>query len=176
MTVAPATALTDQRATLEGTYANVATRLAAFLVDVVTISALFALGAAVVERVLELFTGRTVSLTSSELAYRIIFAAWAFFYCAYPLAVAGRTFGMAVLGLVAVDADGTDLTAGRAVLRVLAFPLSFLLLGLGFALIVVRRDHRALHDLIARSAVVYSWNARAAHLGFLRRGGASPGA
>ena len=158
-------------ATLEGTYADVATRFAAFLIDVVTVNVLFALGGAVVERILGLFTGRTVTLTSSELPYRIVFGAWVLLYCAYPLAVAGRTLGMSVLGLRAVGADGAELSAGRAVLRVLAFPLSFLLLGLGFLLIVVRRDHRALHDLISGSAVVYSWPARAAHLGFLERDG-----
>ena len=52
-------------------------------------------------------------------------------------------------------------------IRVIAFPLSFLLFGFGFLLILLKRDRRALHDLIAGSAVVYSWNARAARLRFL---------
>jgi AcrR family transcriptional regulator len=47
------------------------------------------------------------------------------------------------------------------------FPLSFLLFGLGFLGILVQREHRALHDLIAGSAVVYAWDARAARLRFL---------
>jgi uncharacterized RDD family membrane protein YckC len=164
--------MTTQRegsSTLQGTYANVATRLAAFVVDVITINVVFAVSGAVVERMLGLFTGRTVSLADSELLYRVCFTAWVLLYFAYPLAVAGRTFGMTVLGLRAVRADGTDLPAGRAVLRVAAFPLSFLLFGFGFVLIVLRRDHRALHDLIAGSAVIYSWEARGAHLRFLVR-------
>ena len=37
-------------------------------------------------------------------------------------------------------------------------------LGLGFVLILLRRDRRALHDLIASTAVVYAWDARAARL------------
>jgi hypothetical protein len=49
------------------------------------------------------------------------------------------------------------------------FPLSFLLFGLGFLGILVQREHRALHDLIAGTAVVYSWDARAARLRFLAR-------
>jgi type VI protein secretion system component VasF len=49
------------------------------------------------------------------------------------------------------------------------FPLSFLLLGLGFTGILVQRERRALHDLIAGSAVVYAWDARAARLRFLAR-------
>jgi uncharacterized RDD family membrane protein YckC len=55
------------------------------------------------------------------------------------------------------------------VLRALVFPLSFLLLGLGFLGILVQRERRALHDLIAGTAVVYSWDARAARLRFLAR-------
>jgi uncharacterized RDD family membrane protein YckC len=49
------------------------------------------------------------------------------------------------------------------------FPLSFLLCGLGFLGILVQREHRALHDLIAGTAVIYSWDARAARLRFLAR-------
>jgi uncharacterized RDD family membrane protein YckC len=55
--------------------------------------------------------------------------------------------------------------------RTLAFPLSFLLLGLGFAGILLGRDRRALHDSIAGTAVVYAWDARAARLRFLAREG-----
>ena len=58
-------------------------------------------------------------------------------------------------------------------LRTLAFPLSFLLFGLGFTGILFQRDRRALHDMIAGTAVVYSWEARAARLRFLDR--PSPG-
>jgi hypothetical protein len=55
------------------------------------------------------------------------------------------------------------------VLRTLALPLSFLTLGLGFVGIVTNREHRALHDRIAGSTVVYDWDARAARLRFLAR-------
>jgi uncharacterized RDD family membrane protein YckC len=68
-----------------------------------------------------------------------------------------------------VRADGTVLPPKQGVLRSLVFPLSFLLFGLGFIGILVQHEHRALHDLIAGSAVVYSWDARAAQLRFLAR-------
>ena len=76
---------------------------------------------------------------------------------------------MAVLGIRVVKADGTTLPPSRAVVRTLAFPLSFLLCGLGFLGILVGREHRALHDVIAGSAVIYAWDARAARLRFLAR-------
>ena len=56
------------------------------------------------------------------------------------------------------------MSAGKAALRTLVFPLSFLLLGIGFLIGLVRRDRRELHDLIADTAVVYSWDANTARL------------
>ena len=45
--------------------------------------------------------------------------------------------------------------------------LAFLLLG--FLLILVQPERRALHDLIAGTCVVYAWDARAARLRILAR-------
>ena len=57
----------------------------------------------------------------------------------------------------------------RPVVRTLALPLSFLFLGLGFAGILLGDRRRALHDVIAGTAVIYSWDGRAARLRFLSR-------
>jgi uncharacterized RDD family membrane protein YckC len=76
---------------------------------------------------------------------------------------------MAVLGVRVIGADGAIAEPWRGVVRALAFPLSFLCLGLGFLGILVQREHRALHDLIAGTKVVYAWDARAARLRFLAR-------
>ena len=81
----------------------------------------------------------------------------------------GKTFGMAVFGVRVVQPDGTDASWRQAIVRTLALPLSFLLLGLGFLGILVGDRRRALHDVIAGTAVVYSWDARAARLRFLSR-------
>jgi uncharacterized RDD family membrane protein YckC len=76
---------------------------------------------------------------------------------------------MAALGVRVVRADGAAAEPRRGVVRALVFPLSFLLFGLGFLGILVQRERRALHDLIAGTAVVYEWDARAARLRFLAR-------
>ena len=158
----------DRDVGLQGTYAGFVTRFAGFLIDIVTIAVLFALGGHVVDYVVSALRGPSFSFTTDtpKLA-GLVLVIWAFVYCAYPLAVSGRTFGMAVVGLRAVRRDGTELGGWHAVVRVLVFPLSFALFCFGFLLILLRRDRRALHDLIAGSAVVYSWNARAARLRFL---------
>ena len=138
-----------------------------FVIDVFVIGLLFSLGGVVAEYVLSVVLREPVRFSESSVGARVALVVWAFVYCAYPLAAAGRTLGMAIVGVRAVRADGSDLDAWHAVVRVLAFPLSFLLFCLGFVLILLRRDRRALHDLIASTAVVYAWDARAARLRFL---------
>jgi uncharacterized RDD family membrane protein YckC len=154
---------------LQGTYAGFMTRLGGCLIDIVAIFAVFSLAGHVVEYVASAVFGASFELADWPVVSGLMLAGWAFFYCAYPLAVGGRTFGMAVVGLRAVRADGRDLDTRGAVLRVLAFPLSFLLFGFGFLLVLLKRDRRALHDLVAGTAVVYAWDARAARLRFLAR-------
>ena len=76
----------------------------------------------------------------------------------------GRTIGKALTGIRVVRADGTAPTARVVLIRTLALPLSLLVFGVGFLMIPVRRDHRALHDLIAGTAVVYDWGDRPAEM------------
>jgi uncharacterized RDD family membrane protein YckC len=111
-----------------------------------------------------------VETIAERIAERAIdIAAWEFFFFGYSWAASGRTFGMAVLGVRVVRADGGALDPWRGAARALVFPLSFLLFGLGFLGILLQREHRALHDLVAGSAVIYAWDARAARLRFLAR-------
>ena len=128
---------------------------------------MFTLALAGVAFVIQVVTSHKVTWTRSDTLVAVLFVAWQFCYFGYSWAVASRTFGMYVLGLRVVRADGTEIAPRQGVLRALAFPLSFLLLGLGFLGILVQHEHRALHDLIAGTTVVYAWDARAARLRFL---------
>jgi len=66
----------------------------------------------------------------------------------------GQTIGKAVVGVRVVAAtDGTLLTVGPALLRHLASFLSAFPVGFGYIMAGMRRDKRALHDLIAGSRV-----------------------
>jgi uncharacterized RDD family membrane protein YckC len=159
----------DRDIGLQGTYAGIVSRLASFSIDVFTIAALFALAGHVVDYVVTTVRGESFMLRDAPIVAALLLAAWTVFYSAYPLAVAGRTLGMATVGLRAVRRDGRDLDGRHALIRVLVFPLSFLFFGFGFVLIVLNRDRRALHDLIASTVVVYAWDARAARLRFLAR-------
>ena len=151
----------------QGNYAGVVSRFLAYVVDMAVSAGVFTLGLAFISLAARVVSGHTVTWHRSDIVVAIVFAGWQFFYYGYSWAASGRTFGMAVLGVRVVRADGARLEAWRGFLRSLVFPLSFLFFGLGLLGILVGRSHRALHDLIAGSVVVYSWDARAARLRFL---------
>jgi uncharacterized RDD family membrane protein YckC len=153
----------------QGHYAGSVSRFTAFAIDLTVSSAVFALALAAISYGVHVVTGNNVNWNRSNIVVAVIFVLWEFVYFGYSWAVSGRTFGMAALGIRVVGADGSVLEPRRGVVRALVFPLSFLLFGLGFLGILVQREHRALHDLIAGSAVIYSWDARAARLRFLAR-------
>jgi uncharacterized RDD family membrane protein YckC len=155
--------------TYQGHYAGSVSRFTAYVIDLVVSTGVFALALAAISFGVRVVTGHDVSWNRSNIVVVIIFVAWQFVYFGYSWAVSGRTFGMAGLGLCVVRADGSILEARQGVIRALVFPLSFLFFGLGFLGILVQREHRALHDLIAGTAVIYAWDARAARLRFLAR-------
>lgn len=155
--------------TAQGQYAGSVSRFLAYAIDITASSAVFTLALAAISYVTKVIAGREISWNRENLGVAIIFVAWEFFYFGYSWAASGKTFGMAALGIRVVRADGALLDPWRGVLRAVVFPLSFLALGLGFAGILVQREHRALHDLIAGTAVVYAWDARGARLRFLAR-------
>lgn len=153
----------------QGHYAGSVSRFAAFAIDLVVSSGVFSLALAAISYGVHIVTGHSVSWNRSSPVVAAIFVLWEFTYFGYSWAVSGRTFGMAALGIRVVAADGSVTVPRRAIVRALVFPLSFLLCGLGFLGILVQREHRALHDLLAGTAVVYAWDARAARLRFLAR-------
>ena len=154
---------------LQGTYAGIVTRLTGFAIDALAVLGLFALAGQVFDYLMSAVFDSGARLRNVPWAPGLLLAGWAFFYCAYSLAAGGRTLGMAIVGLRAVNRAGSDLTGWQAVVRVLVTPLSFLVFFAGIWLILLRRDRRALHDLIAGTAVVYGWDARAARLRFLAK-------
>jgi uncharacterized RDD family membrane protein YckC len=153
----------------QGHYAGAVSRLAAFAADVGASWGLFTLGAAALDFSVQLVSGGRFTLTTHQAASLVAIVLWEFFYFAYQWALSGKTIGMALLGIRVVRTDGSPVRAKQAIVRTLTLPLSFALLGLGFLGILTNRDRHALHDRIAGTAVVYSWDARAARLRWLAR-------
>ena len=157
------------RESLQGKYSGFASRFTAFAVDVGVTLGVFMLALAAISFAALVLTGTDITWHRGDIWVITAYAVWAFIYFAYSWAASGRTVGMALFGVRVVTGDGGDVSGRRAVVRTLALPLSFLFLGLGFVGILLGDRRRALHDVIAGTAVTYSWDARAARLRFLSR-------
>jgi len=156
---------------LRGDYAGFASRFIAFVFDIAISIGIFMLVLSAASYAASVLTGSSIHWNRGDLWVVLAFFGWEFFYYAYFWTASGKTPGMTLLGVQVVGQDGSNVGTRRGLVRTLAFPLSFLLLGLGFAGILLGRDRRALHDSIAGTAVVYAWDARAARLRFLAREG-----
>jgi uncharacterized RDD family membrane protein YckC len=151
------------RASVTGRYAGPVSRAAAAAIDVGVVLASYSIGVGIAGFLLDAIFDVSLEEGTGVVA-SVVLLGWAASYVAIGTAVAGRTAGKAVVGLKVVSRDGRPVRPVAAVVRVIAFPLSTSLFGLGALLIVLRRDHRALHDLLARTAVVYDWGDRQAQL------------
>ena len=148
---------------ISGHYAGPIARLAAFSIDWFSIVFLFGVASAITGWMINLlFRGDGSDIKLDSLWSAIIFVVWAYAYFAVQLALTGRTFGKAVVGLRVVRRDGKPLHAGQAAVRVLVLPFSILLLGLGLIGGVIGRERRTLHDVAATATEVTDWGDRPA--------------
>jgi uncharacterized RDD family membrane protein YckC len=108
-------------------------------------------------------------LTNHRVVAYVVLGIWWFIYFAYQWAVSGKTLGMAIFGVQVVTTQGGPITPRQALLRTVGLGLTLLTLGIGFLGIVFQRERRALDDFVAGTAVVYSWDARAARLRWMAR-------
>lgn len=97
----------------------------------------------------------------------VAFCGYWLMYFLLTVLLTGRTIGMGVVGIKVVDKHTADsLTFTQAFVRTLLLPLSstfVMFLGLiGF----FRRDGRMLHDIVAKTGIIYKWNAGMANLSF----------
>ena len=86
----------------------------------------------------------------------------------YSWAVGGKTLGMALLAVTVVAADGTEAGPRRDGPDP-GVPPQLPALRARFHRLFPQRNRRARRDMIAGTAVVYAWDARAARLRFLHR-------
>jgi uncharacterized RDD family membrane protein YckC len=152
---------------LQGHYAGFVTRSTTLVIDIIAIVLISDIIGAAIQFVVSTLLGHQFRISELPIVPWLVFTIWAVLYCTYPVATVGKTLGMAIVGLRVVRSDGSRVGARGAVLRFVALPLSFITLGIGFLLILLRRDHRALQDLIGGTAVLYAWDARAARVRIL---------
>ena len=141
-------------------FADFGPRLVAYLVDVLIVTAVVVVGTiawAVVAAGTGGITGRgmdaaaTAALTIMIVVVTIIGLA----YFPYFWARSGATPGMKVMGLRVVrDADGGPISTGQAILRLVGYWVSGLVLYLGYIWILIDKRRRGWHDLIAGTVVI----------------------
>jgi uncharacterized RDD family membrane protein YckC len=147
-----------------GHYAGPITRLAAHVLDTAIAGGTFTVASSALLSALQAIGVPISDFNRTGALFIAALFTWVFVYWWAATAVAGRTPGMAVVGLRIVSRTGDPVSGHRALLRVLTLPLSFGLLGLGLLGIVFDRERRALHDVVAGSTVVYDWGDRKATL------------
>jgi uncharacterized RDD family membrane protein YckC len=161
----PARSRVKARFEVSGFYAGAISRVLAFGGDVALATSSFTVGAAALTWFLGTLLG--VTLGTGQRAgpwWAVAFGGWLLVYWTVSTALVGRTPAMLVAGLRIVARDGTPLRSRQALLRTLCLPLSLLAFGAGAAWMVVDRERRGLHDLLAGSTVVYDWGGRPAEM------------
>ncbi len=161
--------------TLQGYYAGFASRLLAFLVDVILVSLLFVsttwiTSVTVTTLRIGSYLGITLDAIPGATALAEIITSPGFIalvtvlfilgYHAFFLVFAGQTPGKALLGVRVVPVRGGKLRPWQAVLRYLGYYLSALPLFAGFLWILLDDQRQAWHDKLAGTVVLYAWQAR----------------
>ncbi len=149
---------------LQGHFAGPLSRLLGFVTDQFLIGSIFTAAQFLFGVAVALVAGVSWNPADHRLLTATVYVLWAFTYTVTPLAALGRTPGMAIVGLLVVRADGSEIRPRDAVVRTIALPFSFVLFGLGLILGLLRRDRRQLQDLLAGTAVIYTWDAQLARL------------
>jgi len=153
------------RGQVTGHYAGPISRLATYAADALVIGVslmLMLLGVTFVTTTL--FQVQISPDWNNGVAGMVVGVIWSFLYYFVSWALAGRTIGMALIGLRVTSREGAPVTGRQAFVRALVFPISFLLFGLGFLGILISPERRTLHDAGAGTTIVYDWGDRPAEL------------
>lgn len=159
--VAPAPTAGEKRL---GQYAGFASRLVALAIDVGILWGLFTLAVAGLQLFIELITGTKVQATHNRPIWDVALGIWSVLYFAVQWTMSARTPGMAVMGLRVVRRDGSRFGAKTAWLRTVGLALCGIIPLVAVIVFFASRERRSLDDMVAGTAVVYSWDARAARL------------
>ena len=152
------------RAVISGFYAGALSRLLAYIVDATVSFSGFGLLAGFIVTAINTVFGIDVEWDWRTGALGLLlFSIWLFLYFWVGVAVAGRTLGMSIVGIKVVTYEGRPISPGRAAIRALVLPISITSV-VGLAGIAIDPRHRSLHDLAARTSVVYDWGDRPAEL------------
>ncbi|PRY30837.1 RDD family protein [Pseudosporangium ferrugineum] len=134
-------------------YAGPVSRATAYLIDALLVAVVFACGAAIAGMITSVLGARLDHVADAVMsALFLVLPAILASYCALFWSLAGRTPGMAVLGVRVAPVHPGRLSLPAALLRALV--LAYFPIGAVWAL--VDRRHQAAHDKVARTVVLRS--------------------
>ena len=152
------------RSLISGYYAGPLSRLLAYLIDsFLAFSAAGLISTIIVGSINVMLAANLQWDWRAGVFGLVAFSIWFFVYFWVGVAVSGRTPGMSVLGIKVVEKKGTPVSPGHAAIRALVMPISAVTV-VGVLGIVFDARQRALHDVAAKTAVVYDWGDRPAEL------------
>jgi uncharacterized RDD family membrane protein YckC len=153
--VAPRTP--DLLPALGSQYSGLATRMIAFVVDVLVIQAVSWMVGGIAAVIVSLLNPSEDTQTALLAIGAVVALLWAAGYFVFFWVTTGQTPGNRVMEIRVQDAvSSRPLPFARAVLRLAGAVLSALLLFLGYLMILVDSRRRAFHDRLVHSVVVYA--------------------
>ena len=145
---------------LRGHYAGFVSRAVAFVIDLVLVSIGVAATLWIVALVFDVFDVQAANTVAGKALVVVSVPFALIVYCGVAWSVLGKTVGMLTMGLRVVKADGHVPGLARSLLRAWAYFISAIFF-LGFLWVLIDRRRQGWHDKIARTFVVYDWEARA---------------
>jgi uncharacterized RDD family membrane protein YckC len=136
-------------------YAGLATRAVALATDVVIAQVIVFAGGGVLALVGSLVGGMEFGTVARILA-AVAWAAVVGFYFVLFWSTAGQTPGMRLMALKVMDVSGAHPSVARSCVRLVALVLCIIPLFAGFLPVLVDDRRRGLHDMLARTVVVYA--------------------
>ena len=148
---------------LKGHYAGFVSRLVAYSIDLVIITVTLVATGWLISTANRLVNVLNVDQPYPELRALFMGTGALLFAAAYFIlfwAAIGQTPGKTLLGVRIVSQDGGRISFLQAIIRYLGYFLSALAFFLGFGWILIDNRRQGWHDKLARTLVVYDWDAR----------------
>jgi uncharacterized RDD family membrane protein YckC len=161
---------------VQGRYCGFVSKAIAMLIDLLAVMLLFGLLFRMIEWFLILFlrndpqtaTETADNLKQDDIFMILLYCIFWYGYFFLMVALAGQTIGMMVVGLKVCNCDRSKpyhaVTVTQAFVRTCLLPVTVVLLPPFGVIGLARRDGRMLHDLIAKTGMIYLWDAKLAKL------------
>lgn len=166
---------TNKAIAVQGRYCGFVSKVISMLIDIFSITLLFAMLFQLIQWCLILFLGKSHDEAEDKtkdfqqngnMWMLVVYSVFWFSYFFLSIALTGQTFGMAVVGLKVCDCDHTSpystVSITQAFIRTCLLPVTLTLFPPLALFGVARRDGRMLHDWVVNTGIIYLWDAQLA--------------